>query len=169
LTVQTEAKPAPPAELTASAAISAPEETFDSKEGWRIAREALLREVVRYGGQALLVLAILGTITAAGYWSLHEMGSLPALLQKIAQPFMPLPPPPLAPVARDDSLTAVRASEEKARVKVPVKKHHYHLRPAALTSQAARRPQDFAQTSDNPTGGQIIYQDGMITQYSWNK
>ncbi len=128
----------------------------------RIAREALMREVVRYGGQSAVVLALLGAIGYAGYWSLSEMRDLPAFLHKIAQPFMP---PAVTP--SEHSATPGNKVAEKAVVKMPVRKHHPRPRTMQIAAKVSRKPA-YA-TSDDPHGGHIIYQDGMITQYSWDK
>jgi hypothetical protein len=167
LTDEPEEKPAVSPEMVSSAADSTAEENLDNKEGWRIAREALLREVVRYGGQGALVLALLGAIGYAGYWSLSEMKSLPAFVQRIAQPF--IPPPAVAPGQRITGGAAdSKVAEVKAPVKVPVKKRSHRSRNTQIASKFGRRPY-YAPTSDDPTNGRIIYSDGMITQYSWNK
>jgi hypothetical protein len=165
LTVQTEEKPAISTEMAPNTVDNAPEEALEREDGWRIAREALLREVMRYGGQSALVLALIGAIGYAGYWSLGEMRSLPAFLQKVAWPFMP--PPVAAPNGRNSAGIKPKLTEEKSAARVPVKKHHHRLKNDQI-AKVGRRP-NYPVTSDDPTGGRIIYSDGMITQYSWNK
>lgn len=155
--------------MVSSAAEPVPEETLDSNEGWRIAGDALRHEVVRYGGQGALVLALLGVIGYAGYWSLSEMKSLPTFLHKLARPFAP-PPPQFIPIDRDAASAATKAAEEKAVAGALQKSHHHHPKnPQTVVKVSGRRPDGYAHYSDNPKGGRIIYQNGVITDYRWNK
>ncbi|MBU6452248.1 MAG: hypothetical protein KGS72_10745 [Cyanobacteria bacterium REEB67] len=147
------------------------DEAFDSRDGLRIAGQFLLREVVRYGGQAALVLALLAVIAGAGYWSLGEMRSLPQFINQIARPFLP-PPTAKAPSPSAESKAlaekAEKARVEKARLAALPKKHHRHAAKNSVPKYVERRPA-YAPYSSDPSGGRIIYQDSMITEYRWNK
>jgi hypothetical protein len=147
------------------------EESFDNRDGLRIAGQFLLRETVRYGGQAALVLALLAAIVGAGYWSLSEMRSLPEFIHQIARPFLPPPTPEAPPPSAESKALAEKAEKaraERGRLSALPKKHHRHVARNKPPNYVARRPA-YAPYSSDPSGGHIIYQDPMITEYRWDK
>ncbi len=159
-----EEEPTNSSAVAAGAAVCEPEEHLERGDGMRIARQALLREAMRYGGQSVLVLALLGAIGYAGYWSLSEMRFLPKFLQALAKPFGPSS----SATSGDRSAAgAAKIAAEKAALKVPARRHRPHTKNVQIAAKVGHRSNIVS--SGDPTGGHIIYQDGMITQYSWDK
>lgn len=143
------------------------------EEGWQIARASFAREAIHYtvrGGIALLVLA---GLVLAGFWLIHKVQHLPPHVvtgaQKMIDPVLkanpfnspadnnpPAPAPePVKKVASSSaSLSHGKANRRpKRRRQASSRPGHGHVRPV--------------QAGDDPTGGRVVYSDGMITEYSW--
>lgn len=147
------------------------------EEGWQIARASFAREAVHYSVRGGIALLILTAIVLAGFWLIHKVQHLPPhvvngakqMIDPVlkANPFnsptdnyhsVVLPEAAKAKAASSNTVSASHGAKSnkkqlKRRRQVASKAGHGHVRPV--------------QAGDDPTGGRVVYSDGMITEYSW--
>ena len=147
------------------------------EEGWQIARASFAREAIHYTVRGGIALLVLSGLVLAGFWLIHKVQHLPPHVvtgaQKMIDPVLkanpfnlpadnkpPAPAPePVKKVASSSSSSSASLSHGKAnrrpkrRRQASSRPGHGHVRPV--------------QAGDDPTGGRVVYSDGMITEYSW--
>ena len=147
------------------------------EEGWQIARASFAREAIHYTVRGSIALLVLSGLVLAGFWLIHKVQHLPPHVvtgaQKMIDPVLkanpfnspadnkpPAPAPePVKKVASSSSSSSASLSHGKAnrrpkrRRQASSRPGHGHVRPV--------------QAGDDPTGGRVVYSDGMITEYSW--
>jgi len=143
------------------------------EEGWQIARASFAREAVHYSVRGGIALLILSAIVLAGFWLIHKVQHLPPHVvngaKQMIDPVLKANPfnsaadnaPPAATEAVKPVVSSSNGathgskstSNKRKRRRVAAKAGHGHVKPV--------------QAGDDPSGGRIIYSDGMITEYSW--
>lgn len=145
------------------------------EEGWQIARASFAREAIHYTVRGGIALLVLSGLVLAGFWLIHKVQHLPPHVvtgaKKMIDPVLKANPfnspadnnpPRPAPEAvkkvassnSSASLSQVKTNKRpKRRRQASSRPGHGHVRPV--------------QPGDDPTGGRVVYSDGMITEYSW--
>jgi hypothetical protein len=144
------------------------------EEGWQIARASFAREAIHYTVRGGIALLVLSGLVLAGFWLIHKVQHLPPHVvtgaQKMIDPVLkanpfnspadnkpPAPSPEVSKKVASSSASQSHGSKTNRRPKrrrqVASRPGHGHVRPV--------------QAGDDPTGGRVVYSDGMITEYSW--
>ncbi|MDQ5938024.1 MAG: hypothetical protein QG574_5387 [Cyanobacteriota bacterium erpe_2018_sw_21hr_WHONDRS-SW48-000092_B_bin.40] len=145
------------------------------EEGWQIARASFAREAIHYTVRGGIALLVLSGLVLAGFWLIHKVQHLPPHVvtgaQKMIDPVLKAnpfnspadnnPPAPAPEAVKKVASSSSSASlshgktnkRPKRRRQASSRPGHGHVRPV--------------QAGDDPTGGRVVYSDGMITEYSW--
>lgn len=143
------------------------------EEGWQIARASFAREAVHYSVRAGIALLILSAIVLAGFWMIHKVQHLPPHVvngaKQMIDPVLKANPfnsaADNAPKAATEAVKpVVNSSNSSAHASKSTSSKRKRRRVAAKAGHGHVRP---VRAGDDPTGGRIIYSDGMITEYSW--
>lgn len=145
------------------------------EEGWQIARASFAREAIHYTVRGSIALLVLSGLVLAGFWLIHKVQHLPPHVVTGAQKM-------IDPVLKANPFNSPADNNPPAPAPEPVKKVASSSSSASLShGKANRRPKRRRQASsrpghghvrpvqagDDPTGGRVVYSDGMITEYSW--
>lgn len=141
------------------------------QEGWQILKAALLREVGFNTLRVVSLLAVLGGLVYLGLWSCRTVASYgPQIYEQLekAAKMLPAggpPKPVFLPVDKGSEKKAppvVTSAPLKAKV---APKRHRHKSPKTVAARSRAYTNFYG--VENPTGGQVNYSDGTITEYSW--
>ncbi len=165
----------PPQEDAAPSSVS----PAASDEGWRIARQAMVRDFLVLSGKGFagfVVLAVVGVSVLWGFDKLRQVNpqTVKSSLTKIfpvlnglnSSPSMPEPvvsTPPEPAAATEKVRTASRSRNRNSL------KERRNSRRSQSRVKVARRYSPYSYWSaDHPNGGSITYSDGTITEYTWH-
>lgn len=141
------------------------------EDGLKIAREAFMRGLWRFSGQAFIGLFAVTLLFFAGKWSLSEMKNLPSEAPKLVPQQVKdfaayLFTPQVSKVDIPVGQKAETASEVKPQVVSRPRRSQARRKVAVHKPQARHRYNQNLWFSD-PAGGRVSYSDGTITEYSW--
>jgi len=155
------------------------------EDGWQIARASFTREAMHYSIRGGIALAILGALAFGAFYIFDQLVKMPpeavSGVQKILSPVQKYLPfggmtggaggtsVENSELAADKALKSgsksISASTGSAKLKTAVR--HGRKRNRQIASRPGHGHVRPVQAGDDPTGGRVIYRDGMITEYSW--
>ena len=147
---------------------NAPDATA-SDMGWRIARQAMVRDFLFLAGRSFVGIALVGLMSFATYHLYRASQSIKpeALTAGFYKVFPALKPH--QPVFIDE----VKADKPEKNTAEPEKKTVRKERKRKIARKAhnrvrvAKRYNYSPWAGDHPNGGEITYTDGTITEYTW--
>lgn len=145
------------------------EVSVDDQEGWRIARQTMVREFSMLAGRVFLALALLGMILTAAFVGYQKLVAIkPEQVKQAAATVFPV----LKESEKKIEAETVRPLPQTVKAVVVSKPRAARPRPGRKTvkrevAQARRYPAGYWGAGDHPRGGRIIYSDGVTTQYQW--
>ena len=147
----------------------------DEDNGWRIARQAMVRDFLVLSGRGLVGFGALLIVGFACFFAYQKLSIItPQSLMSSARQIFPVLDFAQKPKVEDSQLPAVRTdnveTKEKVRAKVTAARPRVKLakRKVATKPNARRYSPYAAWSSDSPRGGDITYYDGTITEYTWH-
>jgi hypothetical protein len=146
------------------------------EEGWQIARASFAREAIHYTVRGGIALLVLSGLVLAGFWLIHKVQHLPPHVvtgaQKMIDPVLKANPfnspadnNPTAP--SPETVKKVASSSSSASLSHGAKTNRRPKRRRQASSRPGHGHVRPVQAGDDPTGGRVVYSDGMITEYSW--
>lgn len=147
----------------------------EEDNGWRIARQAMVRDFLVLSGRGLVGFGALLIVGFACFFAYQKLSVItPQSLMSSARQIFPVLDFVQKPKVEDTQIPAVRTdtaeSREKVRAKVTAARPRVKLakRKVAAKPNARRYSPYAAWSSDSPRGGDITYYDGTITEYTWH-
>lgn len=147
----------------------------DEDNGWRIARQAMVRDFLVLSGRGLVGFGALLIVGFAGFFAYQKLSVItPQSVMSSARQIFPVLDFAQKPKVEDSQIPAMRTdsgeTKEKVRTKVTAARPRVKLakRKVATKPNARRYSPYAAWSSDSPRGGDITYYDGTITEYTWH-
>ncbi|MBX9939480.1 MAG: hypothetical protein K2Y32_09515 [Candidatus Obscuribacterales bacterium] len=156
-----------PGDFSPSSRIAA--DASSSDMGWRIARQAMVRDFLFLAGRSFVGIALVGLLAFASYHLYKASQSikpeaLTAGFYRVFPALKPHQPVFIDEVKADKSDKNTAEPEKKAvrkeRKRKIARKGHNRVK-------VAKRYNYSPWAGDHPSGGEITYTDGTITEYTW--
>lgn len=157
------------ADFSPSSRSSSGTDASSSDMGWRIARQAMVRDFLFLAGRSFVGIALVGLLAFASYHLYKASQSikpeaLTAGFYRVFPALKPHQPVFIDEVKADKSEKNTAEPEKRAvrkeRKRKIARKGHNRVR-------VAKRYNYSPWAGDHPSGGEITYTDGTITEYTW--